>query len=125
MSSFFSFALAAAFIVAVLGLLAYCTNFVIGRLLHAAANIALYRDYRLFVSRRNTCVDQQEKDFYPVPVAPYAAMRLHSLAQSGIKVCGLVLELNGKTFELYTNGQQVQTGLLYNELTEEPKHGQR
>lgn len=125
MSSFLGFALAAAFIVAVLGFLAYCINAVINSLLRAAANMAQYRDYQLFVSRRNTCQDQQEKDFYPVPVAPFAAMRLHSLAQSGIKVCGLVLELNGKTFELYTNGQQVQTGLLYNELTEEPKHGQR
>lgn len=124
MNSFLGFLLAMAFILALLALLAYCANVVINRLLTAAKNAASYRDYQLFVSRRNTCADAAAKDFYPVPVAPFAAMRLNSLAKSGIKVCGLVLELNGKTFELYTNGQQVQTGLMYNELTEEPQHGQ-
>lgn len=125
MNSFLGFLLAIGFILAVLSLLAYCANAVVNSLLNAAANLASYRDYKLFISRRNICVDAAEQDFYPVPIAPFAAMRLHSLAQSGIKVCGLVLELNGKTFELYTNGQQVQTGLMYNELNEEPKHGQR
>lgn len=106
------------FMLACLALLGYVANKVFDVLIAAARRGEDYRQYLLFKSRRALSYqsDKQATECYPVPMEPIAAIKMQRLNNIGAKVCGLVLEIDGKTFELRSSGQQIHTGLYAHEV---------
>lgn len=115
MNTVMSYFLATSFIFSGFLLLAFFGQFVFEKLIKAAKLGMSYYDYRRFLARAKAGKAPDASEYWPVPVAMRAAMELEKMSSNGITICGVVLELEGKTFEVYSTGEKVHTGLTYKE----------